>query len=105
MELTKDIQRLYMGVAKPEVDFTATVLTLSSWPSYKTSPEPNLPVEMVKCTKAFDPFYKSITKSRKLNWAYSLGKCHVTGRFDAGSIELVVSTYQVHIFLFLVVVS
>ncbi|CAG7867651.1 unnamed protein product [Brassica rapa] len=94
MELTKDIQRLYMGVAKPEVDFTATVLTLSSWPSYKTSPEPNLPVEMVKCTKAFDPFYKSITKSRKLNWAYSLGKCHVTGRFDAGSIELVVSTYQ-----------
>lgn len=34
------------------------------------------------------------TKHRKLTWIYSLGSCNISGKFDAKTIELVVSTNQ-----------
>ncbi|KAL1323686.1 hypothetical protein HN51_033952 [Arachis hypogaea] len=75
------------------IDLSVTVLTTGFWPSYKSS-DLNLPVEMVKCVEVFKEFYETKTKHRKLTWIYSLGTCHIIGKFEPKTIELVVSTYQ-----------
>ncbi|CAH8250975.1 unnamed protein product [Arabidopsis lyrata] len=80
------------------IDLTVTVLTTGFWPSYKTS-DLNLPIEMVNCVEAFKTFYGTITKHRRLSWIYSLGTCHISGKFDKKSLELVVSTYQAAVLL------
>lgn len=49
----------------------------------------------VKCVEVFKGFYETKTKHRKLTWIYSLGTCHINGKFDQKPIELIVSTYQV----------
>ncbi|KAH9738164.1 Cullin-1 [Citrus sinensis] len=54
----------------------------------------NLPSEMVKGVESFKKFYGTKTKARKLTWIYSLGNCHVNGKFELKAIELIVSTYQ-----------
>ncbi|KAL1318020.1 hypothetical protein HN51_070265 [Arachis hypogaea] len=77
----------------PGIDLTVTVLTTGFWPSYKSF-DLNLPVEMVKCVEVFKEFYETKTKHRKLTWIYSLGTCHIIGKFEPKTIELVVSTYQ-----------
>ncbi|KAE8705094.1 Cullin-2 [Hibiscus syriacus] len=86
------------SAAHPGIDLSVTVLTMGFWPSYKSS-DFILPAEMVKCIEAFKAFYKTKTKHRKLTWLYSLGTCHVNGRFDRKTIELVVSTYQAAVLL------
>ncbi|KAJ4705266.1 cullin 1 [Melia azedarach] len=78
---------------KPEFDLSVTVLTTGLWPSYKSS-DLNLPSEMIKGIEAFKKFYETKTKMRKLTWIYSLGNCHINGKFEQKTIELVVSTYQ-----------
>ncbi|QHO54958.1 Cullin [Arachis hypogaea] len=75
------------------IDLTVTVLTTGFWPSYKSS-DLNLPVEMLKCVEVFKEFYETKTKHRKLTWIHSLGTCHIIGKFEPKTIELVVSTYQ-----------
>ncbi|EXB40823.1 hypothetical protein L484_009068 [Morus notabilis] len=77
----------------PGIDLTVTVLTTGFWPSYKSF-DLNLPAEMVKCVEVFKEFYALKTKHRKLTWIYSLGTCNISGKFEAKTIELVVSTYQ-----------
>jgi cullin 1 len=77
----------------PGIDLTVTVLTTGFWPSYKSF-DLNLPAEMVKCVEVFKGFYESKTKHRKLTWIYSLGTCNINGKFEAKTIELIVSTYQ-----------
>ncbi|KAH7517108.1 hypothetical protein FEM48_Zijuj09G0027400 [Ziziphus jujuba var. spinosa] len=77
----------------PGIDLTVTVLTTGFWPSYKSF-DLNLPAEMVKCVEVFKEFYELKTKHRKLTWIYSLGTCNINGKFEAKTIELVVSTYQ-----------
>ncbi|CAO2179951.1 unnamed protein product [Urochloa humidicola] len=97
--LAKDNQSKYENFISnnpelnPSVDLSVQVLTTGYWPTYKSS-EMNLPSEMVKCIESFKQFYQSITKHRKLNWIYSLGNCNIVGKFDAKSIELIVTTYQ-----------
>lgn len=78
---------------KPKVDLVVTVLTTGFWPTYKFM-ELALPEEMVQCVSTFKEFYESRTKHRKLTWIYALGMCHVNAKFDAKSVELVVSTFQ-----------
>lgn len=78
---------------KPRFDLSVMVLTTGSWPSYKFS-DLNLPSEMVKGVESFKKFYGTKTKARKLTWIYSLGNCHVNGKFEQKAIELIVSTYQ-----------
>ncbi|CAH8365722.1 unnamed protein product [Eruca vesicaria subsp. sativa] len=85
-------------VAKPGIGLTVTVLTSGIWPSYKTFGI-NLPNEMVKCVEVFKEFYETKTKGRKLTWIHSLGTCHVNGKFDQKSIELIVSTHQAVVLL------
>ncbi|XP_006303539.2 cullin-2 [Capsella rubella] len=80
------------------IDLTVTVLTTGFWPSYKTS-DLNLPSEMVNCIEAFKAFYATKTKHRRLSWIYSLGTCHISGKFDQKTIELIVSTYQAAVLL------
>ncbi|KAE8674066.1 Cullin-1 [Hibiscus syriacus] len=82
----------------PGIDLLVTVLTMGFWPSYKSS-DLNLTAEMVKCMEVFKGFYKTKTKHRKLTWLYSLGICHVNGRFDQKTIELVKLTYQAAVLL------
>ncbi|XP_030508757.2 cullin-1 [Cannabis sativa] len=77
----------------PGIDLTVTVLTTGFWPSYKSF-DLNLPAEMVKCVEVFKEFYELKTKHRKLTWIYSLGTCNINGKFEAKTIELIVSTYQ-----------
>lgn len=77
----------------PGIDLTVTVLTTGFWPSYKSF-DLILPAEMVKCVEVFKDFYALKTKHRKLTWIYSLGSCNISGKFDAKTIELVVSTNQ-----------
>ncbi|XRB06435.1 cullin 1 [Pycnococcus provasolii] len=77
----------------PSLDLNVTVLTTGFWPSYKFM-ELNLPEEMEKCVSVFKQYYEQKTKHRKLTWIYALGTCHLTGRFQAKSIELIVSTFQ-----------
>ena len=105
----------------PSVDLSVQVLTTGFWPTYKSS-DINLPSEMVcqsvpwsflllgsfcsitwaqlyfqvKCVEAFKEFYQSFKKHRKLNWIFSLGSCHIVGKFDVKPIELILTTYQVH---------
>ncbi|CAF2125578.1 unnamed protein product [Brassica napus] len=91
----------YLGnnpAANPGIDLTVTVLTTGFWPSYKSF-DINLPSEMVKCVEVFKGFYETKTKHRKLTWIYSLGTCHLNGKFDHKPIELVVSTYQAAVLL------
>ncbi|CAA7061302.1 unnamed protein product [Microthlaspi erraticum] len=83
---------------KPGIDLTVTVLTTGFWPSYKTS-DLNLPSEMIKCIQVFKAYYEQRTSHRRLMWVYSLGTCHVVGRFSAKPIELIVSTYQAAVLL------
>ncbi|RZB48980.1 Cullin-1 isoform D [Glycine soja] len=78
----------------PGIDLTVTVLTTGFWPSYKSF-DLNLPSEMIRCLEVFKGFYETRTKHRKLTWIYSLGTCHVTGKFDTKNIELIVPTYPV----------
>lgn len=84
--------------ANPGIDLTVTVLTTGFWPSYKSF-DINLPSEMVKCVEVFKGFYETKTKHRKLTWIYSLGTCHINGKFDQKPIELIVSTYQAAVLL------
>ncbi|KAF5731466.1 cullin-1-like [Tripterygium wilfordii] len=77
----------------PGIDLSVTVLTTGFWPSYKSF-DLNLPAEMVKCVEVFKAFYETKTKHRKLTWIYSLGTCHINGKFEQKTIELIVSTYQ-----------
>jgi cullin 1 len=49
---------------------------------------------MVKCVEVFKEFYQTRTKHRKLTWIYSLGTCHINGKFVPKPIELIVGTYQ-----------
>ncbi|XP_039005745.1 cullin-1-like isoform X2 [Hibiscus syriacus] len=86
------------SAAHPGIDLTVTVLTTGFWPSYKSF-DLNLPAEMVKCVEVFKGFYETKTKHRKLTWIYSLGTCHISGKFDLKTIELVVSTYQAAVLL------
>ncbi|CAJ1878959.1 unnamed protein product [Sphenostylis stenocarpa] len=78
--------------ANPGIDLTVTVLTTGFWPSYK-SYDLNLPSEMIRCLEVFKGFYETKTKHRKLTWIYSLGTCHVIGKFEVKNIELVLATY------------
>ncbi|XP_019090945.1 PREDICTED: cullin-2-like, partial [Camelina sativa] len=80
------------------IDFTVTVLTTGFWPSYKTS-DLNLPSEMVNCIEAFKAYYATDTKNRILSWIFSLGTCHILGRFDKRPHELIVTTYQVSLYI------
>ncbi|XP_027352110.1 cullin-1 isoform X1 [Abrus precatorius] len=98
LNLAKDNQMKFEeylcdSLANPGIDLTVTVLTTGFWPSYKSF-DLNLPSEMVKCVEVFKDFYETKTKHRKLTWIYSLGTCHVVGKFEVKSIELIVSTYQ-----------
>ncbi|KAG2597627.1 cullin-1-like [Panicum virgatum] len=77
----------------PSVDLSVQVLTTGYWPTYKSS-DINLPSEMVKCVEGFKEFYQSFKKHRKLNWIFSLGSCHIVGKFDVKPIELILTTYQ-----------
>ncbi|KAE8686122.1 Cullin-1 [Hibiscus syriacus] len=86
------------AAAHPGIDLTVTVLTTGFWPSYKSF-DLNLPAEMVKCVEVFKGFYETKTKHRKLTWIYSLGTCHINGKFDQKNIELIVSTYQAAVLL------
>ncbi|XP_007009824.2 PREDICTED: cullin-1 [Theobroma cacao] len=86
------------SAARPGIDLTVTVLTTGFWPSYKSS-DLNLPAEMVKCVEVFKGFYETKTKHRKLTWIYSLGTCHISGKFEQKTIELIVSTYQAAVLL------
>lgn len=103
MELAKENQKGFEGYLKAKpggIDLAVTVLNTGFWPSYKTSTDLNLPREMVECVDAFNSYYQSKTTKRKLSWIYSLGTCHVIGRFDHKSIELVLFTYQVSIYIY-----
>ncbi|WRX11194.1 Cullin [Theobroma cacao] len=86
------------SAAHPGIDLTVTVLTTGFWPSYKSF-DLNLPAEMVKCVEVFKGFYETKTKHRKLTWIYSLGTCHINGKFEQKTIELIVSTYQAAVLL------
>ncbi|KAL0700582.1 hypothetical protein Bca4012_056704 [Brassica carinata] len=97
MEVGKEFQKGFEGSlpAKPGgIDMAVTVLNSRFWPSYKTSSDINLPRDMLECVDAFTSYYGEKTRMRKLRWIYSLGTCHVIGRFDQKPIELVLSTYQ-----------
>ncbi|XP_021295984.1 cullin-1-like [Herrania umbratica] len=86
------------SAAHPGIDLTVTVLTTGFWPSYKSS-DLHLPAEMVKCVEVFKGFYETKTKHRRLTWIYSLGTCHISGKFEQKTIELIVSTYQAAVLL------
>ena len=49
--------------------------------------------------EVFKGFYETRTKHRKLTWIYSLGTCNINGKFETKPIELIVSTYQVILFV------
>ncbi|PRQ18301.1 putative cullin protein, neddylation [Rosa chinensis] len=82
----------------PGMDLAVTVLTTGSWPSYESF-NLNLPAEMRICVEIFKGYYETKTKHRKLTWVYSLGSCHIIGKFEPKTIELVVSTYQAALLL------
>ena len=52
----------------------------------------------VKCVEVFKEFYHPKAKNRNLTWIYSLGTCNIFGNFNAKSVELIVTTYQVNSF-------
>ncbi|KAJ8767678.1 hypothetical protein K2173_018236 [Erythroxylum novogranatense] len=91
----------YLG-SNPQIkcgfDMTVNVLTTGFWPTYKSS-DLILPLEMARGVEVFKSFYNRKANSRKLTWIFSLGTCHLNGRFEQKTIELVVSTYQAAILM------
>lgn len=75
------------------VDLSITVLTSSNWPNYP-SITLNLPSELIQFQAAFQEFYSSNHKGRKLLWKPSLGYCLVKSRFGENNKELQVSLFQ-----------
>ncbi|EXB54842.1 hypothetical protein L484_005331 [Morus notabilis] len=80
------------------IDLNVTVLTTTSWPNFKST-DLTLPHEMLKCIEAFKGFYNMKTQNRKLTWVNSQGTCNIHGRFEAKTIELVVTTCQAALLL------
>mmetsp|Transcript_133 Transcript_133/g.406 ORF Transcript_133/g.406 Transcript_133/m.406 type:complete len:742 (+) Transcript_133:275-2500(+) len=83
---------------KPGLDLQVNVLTTGFWPTYKQA-DLVLPAEMVKCVEIFKEYYEEKTKHRKLAWIYSLGTCHLKGKFGSRWMELMISTYQAAVLL------
>ncbi|KAK1287642.1 Cullin-1 [Acorus calamus] len=78
----------------PGVDLTVTVLTTGFWPTYKIS-DLEIPEEMSSSVEIFNRFYMSGTRNRKLIWLFNLSTSVVIGKFDARSIEMSLTTYQI----------
>lgn len=114
-------------IPNSKIDLSVCILNTGYWPTYRTS-DLNLPVEMVRdqpsyadlklylnrnifqtlfsflkfqvtCVEVLKDYYQSKSRKRRLNWIYSLGSCNILGKFDAKTIELVMSTYQVIYFI------
>lgn len=86
----------YLGnnqTISPGIDFSVTILTTGLWPSYKSF-DLMLPAEMAKCIEVFKGYYETKAKNKKLTWLYSLGSCHINGKFEQKTIELIVTTQQ-----------
>lgn len=75
------------------VDLSITVLTSSNWPNYP-SITLNIPSELIRFQIAFQEFYSSNHKGRKLLWKSNLGHCLVKSRFGENNKELQVSLFQ-----------
>lgn len=75
------------------VDVSITVLTSSNWPNYP-SITLNVPGELIRFQLAFQEFYTSNHRGRKLLWKPSLGHCLLKSRFGENNKELQVSLFQ-----------
>ncbi|QDZ21749.1 cullin [Chloropicon primus] len=67
---------------KPPLDLSVLVLTQGFWPSYPVNTM-IIPDEMEKGIEIFKEFYDLKTKHRKLTWVFTLGVCHLSGRFGS----------------------
>jgi len=75
------------------MEFSAQVLTISYWPSYKTY-DVVLPNIMAKCCQVFTEFYEVETSKRRLQWVHSLGDAIVKGIYKTRSYDFQISTLQ-----------
>ena len=54
---------------------------------------------MLNCIEVFKGFYNTKTHNKKLSWIHSHGTCNIHGKFEAKTIELIVSTSQAVVLL------
>ncbi|CAO3687174.1 unnamed protein product [Rhizopus stolonifer] len=74
------------------------VITQAIWPEY-SSTSLVLPPEMAKTQEAFNVFYSSRIKGRRLFWQNSLSSCILTGQFGRSTKELTMSLSQAAVLL------
>ncbi|OAA54140.1 phosphotidylinositol kinase [Niveomyces insectorum RCEF 264] len=75
------------------VDLSVSVLSAAAWPTYREVAL-NLPAEVLTEVNLFDSYYKSKHTGRQLTWMHPLGHCVVKARFNRGTKELLVSSFQ-----------
>ncbi|KAI9493546.1 ubiquitin-protein ligase, cullin 4 [Zychaea mexicana] len=78
--------------------FQVNVLAQGIWPTYSMC-EFSLPPQMSRCKAAYEEFYPTHFKGRRLTWQNSLASCVVKGHFPSGTKDLTVSLLQTAVLL------
>ncbi|KAI8340502.1 hypothetical protein BC941DRAFT_417436 [Chlamydoabsidia padenii] len=102
MEISADINALFketIHYAEHEhPPLTVNVLAQIVWPTYSTT-DILLPTNMLHVLDAYQSFYTSRFKGRKLTWRNSMGSCVLKANYPKGRKELSVSLFQAIILL------
>ncbi|KAI9318763.1 cullin 4A [Dichotomocladium elegans] len=102
VEISRDLQALFRVSSEypslGNVAFNVNILAQGVWPSY-TLCDIYLPSYMVEYQKAFERFYTSKFRGRRLIWQNFLSSCTIKACFAAGTKEINVNLLQTAVLL------
>lgn len=81
------------NTSKTTMDLQVSVLSAAAWPTYPDIPV-KLPAEVARHLEKYDRHYKHKHNGRKLSWKHSLAHSVVKAKFNKGTKELLVSSFQ-----------
>lgn len=80
------------------VELSVNVLSAAAWPTYPDIPV-IIPSNIKRAIDDFELHYKSKHSGRKLDWKHALAHCQMRAKFNKGTKELVVSSFQAIVML------
>ncbi|KAI8337609.1 cullin-4-like protein [Chlamydoabsidia padenii] len=98
MDLNNNFKESKEYVGRGNIPLHVNVLAQGVWPTYPTT-DIILPTNMAVLLNAYQSFYTSRFKGRKLIWRNSLGSCVVKSHFPKGTKEISVSLFQTIVLL------
>lgn len=81
------------GHGKSGLDLNVSILSAAAWPTYPDA-QLTLPDDVAAQIGRFEKYYVNKHTGRRLTWKHSLAHCLVKARFNKGTKELLVSSYQ-----------